>query len=81
MLTPVVFAFMMSQVDRRIGATHYTLLATVEVLGKAPGAWLSGLLADALGFRTVFAMGAGLSALFLLMLLPVRQLPGLSRGR
>ncbi len=81
MLTPIVFAFMMSQVDRRIGATHYTLLATVEVLGKAPGAWLSGLLADALGFRAVFAIGAGLSALFLLMLLPVRRLPGLSGTR
>jgi len=81
MLTPVVFAFMMSQVDRRIGATHYTLLATIEVLGKTPGAWLSGLLADALGFRAVFAIGAALSALFLLMLLPLRRLPGLRAAR
>ncbi len=81
MLTPVVFAFMMSQVDRRIGATHYTLLATVEVLGKAPGAWLSGLLADALGFRAVFGLGAALSAAFLLLLVPVRRLPGLAPER
>jgi len=31
MVTPIVFAYMMSKVDRRIGATHYTLLASVEV--------------------------------------------------
>ncbi|HZI08262.1 MAG TPA: MFS transporter, partial [Archangium sp.] len=34
MLTTAMFAFMMSRVDRRIGATHYTLLASIEVLGK-----------------------------------------------
>lgn len=81
MLTPVVFAFMMSQVDRRIGATHYTLLATIEVLGKTPGSWLSGLLADAVGFRATFAIGAVLSALFLVLLVPIRRLPGLRSVR
>jgi len=81
MLTPVVFAFMMSQVDRRIGATHYTLLATIEVLGKTPGGWLSGVLADAVGFRATFAIGAALSALFLVLLVPIRRLPGVREAR
>lgn len=35
-LTTAMFAFMMSQVDRRIGGTHFTALAAVEVLGKSP---------------------------------------------
>ena len=42
-LTTAMFAFMMGRVDRRIGATHYTVLAGVEVLGKSPGGLLSGV--------------------------------------
>src|SRR4029078_10880269 len=45
-LTTAMFAYMRSRVDRRIGATHYTLLATVEVWGKLPAAAVSGLIAD-----------------------------------
>src|SRR5690606_24244837 len=41
-LTTSLFAFMMSRVDRTIGASHYTLLASVEVVGKWPGVWASG---------------------------------------
>jgi MFS transporter, PAT family, beta-lactamase induction signal transducer AmpG len=60
-LTTATFAFMMSRVDRRIGGTHYTALATVEVLGKAPAGLLSGFLAQALGYPALFALGAALS--------------------
>jgi MFS family permease len=72
-LTVVLFAFMMARVDRRIGATHYTLLATIEVLGKSPGTWASGPMAQRLGYGPVFATGVVLSLLFLLLLVPVAR--------
>ncbi|MGE0788823.1 MAG: MFS transporter [Sandaracinaceae bacterium] len=72
-LTTVMFAFMMSQVDRSIGATHYTALATVEVLGKAPAGLLSGVIARHLGYAGVFGIGAILSVAFLGLLVPVAR--------
>jgi PAT family beta-lactamase induction signal transducer AmpG len=60
-LTTVMFALMMSRTDRRIGATHYTLLATLEVLGKAPLSLASGALAELLGVHVSFAIAVGLS--------------------
>lgn len=76
-LTTVMFAFMMSRVDRRIGATHYTLLASVEVAGKAPAGPLAGWLADprhgAWGYARVFMLGIVLSVAFLALLLPLRK--------
>lgn len=77
-LTTVMFAFMMSRVDRRIGATHYTLLASLEVWGKAPAGPLAGWLADAkhglgLGYANVFLLGIGLSVAFLVLLVPMRR--------
>lgn len=81
-LTTAMFAFMMSRVDRTIGATHYTLLASVEVLGKSPGAWLSGVLAARLGYARLFALGVMLSFAFLIMLAPMRRgAPALDRRR
>jgi MFS family permease len=74
-LTTAMFAFMMGRIDRRIGATHYTLLAGVEVFGKMPGGLLSGVLADATSFATTFATGLGLSALCLPLLWLVRRNP------
>lgn len=74
-LTTAMFAFMMARVDRRIGATHYTVLAGVEVFGKAPGGLLSGVLADRLGFVGVFGLGLGVSALCLPLLALVRKSP------
>jgi MFS transporter, PAT family, beta-lactamase induction signal transducer AmpG len=74
-LTTAMFAFMMARVDRRIGATHYTLLAGIEVFGKTPGALLSGALADAVGFVWTFAAGFGLSLVFLPLLALVRKGP------
>ncbi|WP_257458255.1 MFS transporter [Archangium lipolyticum] len=80
-LTTALFAFMMSRVDRRIGATHYTLLASVEVVGKAPGGPLAGLLATRAGwsYSDVFLLGTVLSVAFLALLLPLRQ--GASHSR
>ncbi len=68
MLTTVMFAFMMSRVNRKIGATHYTILATVEVLGKSPGGWISGPIAESFGYPLLFAAGTLLSLLPLLLL-------------
>jgi MFS family permease len=71
-LTTVMFAFMMARVDRSIGATHYTLLATVEVQGKGLVGLFSGILAEALGYATLFGLGVGLSVLFLPLLWTIR---------
>jgi MFS family permease len=77
-LTTVMFAFMMSRVDRRIGATHYTVLATLEVVGKMPGSTLSGWIAGAFGYGVTFATGALLSLAYLALLAfaPRRELQG-----
>lgn len=74
MLTPCMFAFMMAHVDRRIGASHYTLLASLEVFGKAPAGWLSGYLVISTSYSTTFAVAVGLSVAFLLLLLPISRL-------
>lgn len=72
-LTTAMFALMMSQVDRRIGATHYTVLASIEVIGKSPAALLSGVFVDALGFAPVFLGAAVLSAAYVLVLVPLNH--------
>jgi MFS transporter, PAT family, beta-lactamase induction signal transducer AmpG len=72
-LTTAMFAFMMSQVDREIGATHFTILASLEVLGKSPAGILSGALVDALGFQAVFLLAVVLAAGFLVVLLPLKK--------
>jgi PAT family beta-lactamase induction signal transducer AmpG len=77
-LTTAMFAFMMGRVDRRIGATHYTLLAGVEVFGKMPGGLLSGVIADAIGFAWTFAIGFGISLVCLPLLRLVRPRPPLA---
>jgi predicted MFS family arabinose efflux permease len=72
-LTTVVFALMMSRVDRKIGASHYTMLAGVEVLGKFPGGFASGPLAAAFGYPGCFAVAAAITAVLLLMIVPLRR--------
>ncbi|MDY7229101.1 MFS transporter [Hyalangium rubrum] len=74
-LTTAMFAFMMSRVDRRIGAAHYTLLAGIELLGKMPAGPVAGILADDAGwsYAQVFLLGTVLSVAFLLLLIPLRQ--------
>lgn len=64
-LTTAMFAFMMAQIDQRIGATHYTVLASLEVAGKFPGSVLSGVVAQYLGFAACFAAAATLSVAYL----------------
>ncbi|HIA04639.1 MAG TPA: MFS transporter, partial [Myxococcales bacterium] len=71
-LTTVMFATMMSHIDSRIGATHFTVLATVEVLGKSPGFIASGFLAAFWGYPALFGLGALLSLAFLLILLGLK---------
>ena len=72
-LTTAMFAYMMSRVDRRIGATHYTLLAAVEVWGKLPAAWLSGFIAARASYATLFAVATVLSVAFLALLAPLAR--------
>ncbi|MET0284877.1 MAG: MFS transporter [Polyangiales bacterium] len=64
-ITTVVFALMMRHTDREIGATHYTLLASVEVLGKLPLGALSGVITRAIGYPSLYALAAMLSVLFI----------------
>jgi hypothetical protein len=66
-ITTVLFALMMRHTDRRIGATHYTLLASLEVWGKLPFAALSGVVATAVGYEGLFALGTALSVAFALL--------------
>ena len=72
-LTTTLFAFMMSRVDRRIGATHYTVLATIEVTGKTVGRWASGIVGDAFGYPAVFGAAVVLSAAYLGLLAPLAR--------
>ncbi len=74
-LTTAMFAFMMSRVDRRIGATHYTVLAAIEVWGKVPAAWVSGFITDATSYPFIFGLAFVLSVAYLGLLVPLRRLP------
>ncbi|HEX5660809.1 MAG TPA: MFS transporter [Polyangiales bacterium] len=64
-ITTVVFALMMRHTDREIGATHYTLLASVEVLGKMWLGTLSGVITRAIGYASLYALAAALSVAFI----------------
>ena len=70
-LTTALFAYMMARVDKRIGASHYTLLASVEVWGKLPAGWASGAITQATSYSFIFALATLLSLLFLSLLIPV----------
>ncbi|MDH3255461.1 MAG: MFS transporter [Acidobacteriota bacterium] len=72
-LTTALFAYMMSRVDKRIGATHYTLLAAVEVWGKVPSGWVSGLITEQTSYPFIFALATVLSVLFLALLVPLSR--------
>lgn len=68
MLTTTLFAFMMWNSDKRIGATHYTILASVEVLGKMPGGFFSGVIAESAGYTCTFIAGTVISAAVIFIL-------------
>jgi hypothetical protein len=70
LLTTALFAFMMFNVDRSIGATQYTLLAAVEVIGKMPGALLSGVFTGMAGYSVCFMTGTAIS-LAVIFILPL----------
>jgi len=72
-LTTAMFAFMMGMVDRRVGATHFTALAALEVLGKMPSGLLAGPIAQQWGYALLFGIGSGLSLAFLLLWFPARR--------
>jgi PAT family beta-lactamase induction signal transducer AmpG len=72
-LTTCMFAYMMSRVDRRIGGTHYTLFATVEVMGKMVAGLGAGMIGDSLGYAPVFSLAVGLSVAFLGLLVPMAR--------
>lgn len=72
-LTTCMFAYMMSRVDRRIGATHFTLFATVEVMGKMVAGAGAGIIGDALGYVPVFSLALALSAVFIGLLVPMSR--------
>jgi MFS transporter, PAT family, beta-lactamase induction signal transducer AmpG len=63
-ITTVLFALMMGHTDREIGGTHYTLLASLEVWGKLPFAAVSGIIAQHLGYRPLFAIATLLCLAF-----------------
>ena len=71
-LTTAMFALMMSRVDPRVGASHFTVLAAIEVLGKTPAGWLSGVVAQRHGYVTLFALATVLSLAFVGLLWPAR---------
>lgn len=68
MLTTTLFAFMMWNSDKRIGATHYTILASAEVLGKMPGSFFSGVITEAAGYTNTFIAGTVISAVVIFIL-------------
>lgn len=71
-LTTAIFALMMSRTDRRIGATHFTVLATIEVIGKSPSGWLSGIVTESIGYSGTFALATALSVAFIGLVVPLR---------
>lgn len=79
-LTTVVFATMMSRVDRSIGAAHFTAFACLEVGGKSLARLPSGLVAGKLGYAAVFALGAAISLAFVALVWLVTR-EGRSRPR
>ncbi len=70
-ITTATFAFMMSRINRKIGATHYTLLATVEVVGKLGISAVSGLITERTSYPTLFALATLLAVAFLGLLIPL----------
>lgn len=72
-LTTAMFAYMMSRVDRSIGATHFTLFATVEVLGKMIAGSSASVTAGAIGYVPVVGLALGLSVAFLGLLVPMAR--------
>ena len=67
LLTPVLFAYMMDLCDPAVGATHYTLLATLELLSRSAGSALAGPMSDAMGPPSMMLLAGTVGALPLLL--------------
>lgn len=68
-LTTAMFACMMAGVDQRMSATHFSVLAALEVVGKTPGGLVSGIVATLLGYSALFAGGAFVSVAWVFLAL------------
>lgn len=71
LVTTVVFTLMMhcsQKAPKALQATHYSLLATMELLGKLLLAALAGALADRMGLQLCFSSFVALTAAPLLLL-------------
>ncbi|XP_055489053.1 major facilitator superfamily domain-containing protein 3 isoform X1 [Leucoraja erinacea] len=72
LITTLTFSIMMlctQKADKRIQATHYTFLASAEVLGKVLFSTIAGILVDRIGFPSSFCVFLLLSGLSLLHVL------------
>ena len=56
---------------RSVGGTHFTVLATLEVVGKAVPGLVSGLIAERIGYFGLFALGVVLTAAVQMLLYPL----------
>lgn len=72
LFTPALFAYMMDVTEPAIAATHYTLLATVELVAKGAAGAAAGPLADVVGVPVVMLLAGSLGALPLLLLTRIR---------
>jgi MFS transporter, PAT family, beta-lactamase induction signal transducer AmpG len=70
-LTVCVFTLMMSRTDKAIGASHFTLLATIEVIGKYVGSLVAGPIAQGYGYVTLFTIGCSLAFAFIFLIIPL----------
>ncbi|XP_062987301.1 major facilitator superfamily domain-containing protein 3 isoform X2 [Elgaria multicarinata webbii] len=76
LITTLTFSMMMyctQKAKESVQATHYSFLATLEVLGKLVFSTLSGSLVDWLGFTRAFGVFFSLSFASIVYLLPVRS--------
>lgn len=72
LLTPVLYAYMMDITDPSIAATHYTMLATIELLAKGGAGFIAGPLADVVHVPLLLMIAGTVGALPLFLLPWVR---------
>lgn len=66
LMTTSMYAFMMGLTNKKAGATEYTAMGCIENVGRYPGKFASGIMADAWGFGVLFILGLLVSAAALL---------------
>ncbi|XP_007897562.1 major facilitator superfamily domain-containing protein 3 [Callorhinchus milii] len=72
LITTLTFSIMMlcsQKAEEKIQATHYSFLATLEVLGKLTFGIMGGVIVDGIGFRYSFCVFLALSLLSILHVL------------